>query len=274
VILRITITILGVALGGIPTGAQTQAAIGCNPETPRYAEWAAAQHFPVHLSQQAQQALSAKLSQLQLGATRDEVKTKAGAPDYAADGSSAPNAIACMWIYNFDDSSASDQPKDKKVVLLGFTADGKLAILAPNQVPGLRILQLTDKSCTSAPISPESRLAKDLAAGKPYIASSDRQQRIRTAYVRLSIGDNIDVVESLLGTPDAVHVTSRGHIGTATFVNEPCKRQLEYVLRQSSTNPVDPATVAIYLTFDEQGKLFWGSPQNVEGLKTIGSPTP
>lgn len=274
VTLRMTTTILAIALVAISSGAESKAAIGCNPDTPRYAEWAAAQRFPARLSQDAQQRLIANLGKLQLGATRDEVKARAGAPDYAADGSSAPNAVACMWIYNFDDLSASSEPKDKKVVLLGFTADGRLAILVPNQVPGVSILHATDESCTSAPISPESRLAKDLAAGKPYVASSDRQQRIRSGYARLSIGESIDAAESLLGTPDAIHVTSRGHTGTATFVNEPCKRQLEYILRQSSNNPIDPATVAIYLTFDDQGRLSWGVPQNVEGLKTIGSPTP
>jgi hypothetical protein len=146
-------------------------------------------------------------------------------------------------------------------------------MLIPNKVAGIHTLKVTNKTCESKMIATESQLARDLAAGKTYVASNERQKQVRAGYNRLSLGMSIDQAESLLGLPDAIHVTSPGHASDAVFAGEPCKRQLEYILRQSSNNPIDPDTAAVYLTFDDQGRLFWGAPQNMEGLKTMGSPT-
>ena len=234
---------------------------GCDPNMPRYAEWSAAQHFPVALSPDKQKARASSLARLKLGTDRAAVLSLVGAPDYVGDGSLEPNAIACMWIYSFSDESPTTPPAKKSVVMLGFTADGKLAMLVPNKITGIPILQLADKSCEAKRMSPDSELAKDLASGETYTATGEKQRQIRTGYRRLSLGMTIDEVESLMGIPDLIHITSRGHIGSAVYVNEPCKRQLEYVLRQSSDNPIDPATSAIYLTFDDQGRFFWEYPR-------------
>lgn len=252
--------------------AVAQASSGCNPEMPRYAEWSASQHFPAHLSADKEKTRTSSLAELTLGMDRERIMSIVGAPDYVGDGSLEPNAIGCMWIYNFSDEAPATKPQDQSLVLLGFAADGKLVMLIPNKVAGIQTLQVTNKTCESKRIAPESRLARDLAAGKTYLASNERQEQVRSGYNRLSLGMSIDQAESLLGAPDAIHVTSHGHPSDAVFVGEPCKRQLEYILRQSSNNPIDPDTAAIYLTFDDQGRLFWGAPQNMEGLKTMGLP--
>ncbi len=248
---------------------QTQSA--CNPEMPRYAEWSAAQHFPYLLSRQKQEARASSLSKLKLGLTKQQVQAVAGSPDYVADGALQPNAVACIWVYAFEDKAPSEDPKDKGLVVIGFTADGKLAALQPHKVNGILPMQVKDKSCEAGAETLGTLHTDDLAKGHPYEAVSQRQAQIRTAYPRLSLGMSIGKVVGLVGKPDLVSVQPHGHLGNVWIVGEPCQQQLVYVLRQSSNNPIDPNTVAIYFSFDEYGRLFWAAPQNVQGLKEIGS---
>lgn len=238
---------------------------------PRYSEWAASRHFPDVLTAAKQNELTDKLSRLSLGLTKEQAKGMVGPPDYVGDGSLQPNAIACIWIYSFTDQSPSTEPKDKHMVLLGFDSAGKLKAILPNQVAGVKILQVTDKSCEADAASSASTIAKVIDDGRVYTASSERQGKIRAGYPNLSVGMSADQLEGLLGKPDLVVVMPHGHAGSGWFVGEPCKRQMVYVLRQSSNNPIDPDTAAIYLSIDEHGRLFWASPQNVQGLKEIGS---
>jgi hypothetical protein len=259
-----------VALSALGCAAQTQSS--CNPEMPRYSEWSASHPFPVALPAAKQRELAAKLSGLSLGLSKEQVKGMVGAPDYVGDGSLQPNAVACMWIYNFADQSLSTEPKDKYMVLLGFDNAGKLEAIAPNHVDGVKPLQVTDESCEPDKSSAVAKIAEVVNEGKAYAASSDRQVKIQTGYQNLAVGMSADQLEGLLGKPDLVVVLPHGHAQGSWFVGEPCKRQMVYILRQSSNNPIDLDTSAIYLSLDERGRLYWAAPQNVGGLKAIGSP--
>jgi len=244
---------------------------GCSPEIPRYSEWSAAQHFPNVLEAGRQQALASKLSQLTLHMSQAEVSALAGPPTYAADGALQPNAIACVWGYSFEDPGPSSGPAAKHRVTLGFTRDGSLAAIVPQRVDGVQILQLQDKSCAAGSPVSDSVAAETVAAGKTYVADSQRQAKVRAGYAGLSLGMSVDQVEDLLGKADWVSVRPHGHLPNVWFVGVPCQRQLAYILRQNSANPADANTVAVHLSFDENGRLFWAAPQNVEGLKAMGS---
>lgn len=152
--------------------AQTRS--GCNPEMPRYSEWSASRHFPDVLTATKQNEVVARLSQLSLGLTKEKVKAIAGLPDYVGDGSSAPNAIACIWVYSFEDKSPSTEPKDKHLVLLGFGGSGELAAILPNHVEGVRVRQVTDKSCEPDNSNSTGTIAKVIGEGRVYTASSER----------------------------------------------------------------------------------------------------
>ena len=75
-------------------GALGQSVSSCNPEMLRYPEWSAARHFPYNLDTTKQQEIATGLAQLTLGLTSQQVKTAAGAPDFASDGSLQSNAVA------------------------------------------------------------------------------------------------------------------------------------------------------------------------------------
>ena len=242
----------------------------CSPEVPRYSQWSASQQFPYALEAGKQQALAAKLAQLTLGMSREEVQALAGPPTYAADGASLPKAVACVWGYSFEDQGPSGGPASKRRVIVGFSSTGYLAAIVPQGVEGVQPLQLRDKSCENDRPGSNSTVSKTVAAGKTYIADEQRQAKVRAGYTGLSLGMSVDQVESLLGKADWVSAQPHPHAPNVWVVGEPCQQRLAYILRQS-IGPADSNAVAVYLTFDDKGHLSSTRPQNVEGLKPIGS---
>ncbi len=268
--LRLTLAFGAFLAFVVSTRGQTVSS--CSPEVPRYAEWSASRHFPYERGAAKEQEMAAKLSQLTLGLSEQQVKAMVGSPDFANDGSLQPNAIACSWFYVFEDQGPTTDPMDKQVVALGFSDKGSLAAVRSAHVNGVKTLEPVDKSCEPYS-SPTARTIKTMIdSGRLYVAQEDRQARIRAGYSHLSLGTSIEETELLLGSPDSVNVTRYGFVGSNLALGIPCKRQLVYILRQSSNNPLDPNTAAIYLTFDKD-KLFWAAPENVSGMQTIGSPT-
>ncbi|HZP25060.1 MAG TPA: hypothetical protein VFB04_16575 [Terriglobales bacterium] len=251
-------------------GAWAQVVSGCNPEMPRYTEWSASRHFPYQLDSVKQKELGDRLSGLSLGSSIQQVKAAAGVPDFVSDGSLQPNAVACMWLYVFEDQGPASDPRKKHAVVLGFSQQGALTAVESQKVNNVKAKPV-DTSCEPYASPTAGAIAEILGAGKAYVAPEQRQAKVRAGYSHLSLGMGVDEVESLLGSPDSVNVTSHGHVGNVWIPGEPCKRQFIYILRQNSSNPIDPETAAIYLTFDRD-KLFWAAPQNVEGLKTMGAP--
>jgi|SRR5579871_209178 len=251
-------------------GAWAQSSSSCSPEMPRYTEWSASRHFPYELDSAKQKEMAAHLSALALGLSMQQVKAEAGVPDFVSDGSLQPNAVACMWLYVFEDQGPGSDSRQKHAVLLGFSQQGALTAVESQNVSDVKARPI-DKSCEPYASPTAGAIAERVDAGKAYVAPEQRQVKIRAGYSHLSLGMGVDEVESLLGSPDSVNVTPHGHVGNVWIPGEPCKRQLVYILRQNSSNPIDPETAAIYLTFDGE-KLFWAAPQNVEGLKTMGAP--
>jgi hypothetical protein len=250
-------------------GALGQSVSSCNPEMLRYPEWSAARHFPYNLDTTKQQEIATGLSQLSLGLTTQQVKAAAGVPDFASDGSLQSNAVACLWFYIFEDPGPQADPKTKRAVLLGFSGEGRLVAVESQRVKSVKTLEPKHKSCEAYDSPTASTIAAAVNSGKPYIAPEHRQAKIRSGYGKLTLGMGVDETQSLLGAPDSINVTPHGQVGSAWILGTPCKRQLVYVLRQNSNNPVDPTMEAIYLTFDGD-KLFWAAPLNMQGMKTMG----
>ena len=251
-------------------GARGQRISSCNPELPRYPEWSAALHFPYSLNATREQEVATRLSQLTLGLTSPQVKAAVGSPDFASDGALQSNAVACLWFYIFDDPGPKADAKSKRAVLLGFSGAGRLVAVESQKVKGVKTLEPKDKSCEAYVSPTASNIAAAVNSGKPYVATEQRQDRIRSGYAKLTLGMGVDETQSLLGAPDSINITPHSQVGNAWVLGVPCKRQLVYVLRQTNSNPVDPSIEAIYLTFDGD-KLFWAAPLNVQGLRNIGA---
>ena len=86
----------------------------------------------------------------------------------------------------------------------------------------------------------------------------------------MSLGE----VQKLLGKPDFSKPLPAARLTTALAPSEPvCSNQVAYIFRKNGENMADMADVAIFLFFSEDDKLYWASPQNLPGLKPLGSPT-
>ena len=251
---------------GISCAGQTQG--GCSPDMPRYSEWSASQRFPVTLQAPEQQALAAKLAKLRLGMSMDEVKAVAGAPSYVADGERRPYAVACFWAYSFDDPG----PKGSisKVVQLGFTRSGTLAIVMPVRVEGVGPSAIVDASCEADTANSSSAVSQAMNAGKIYLADRQRQAKVMSGHAELTLGMSIQEVENLLGKPGLVLVIPHGD--APFLLGRPCQHELKYIFRQQGQDLADSKTIAISIYFDDNGKLFWARAQNVKGAKEIGKP--
>ena len=255
----------------LPLSCVAQNPARCSPELPRYAQWSAAQHFPVVLDPQSQQALAAKLARVALGMSMDQVRALAGPPTYVADGTLQPHAVACVWGYSFEDSGPAEPIGAKHRVIVGFAQDGTVAAIVPQRVEGIQLSQVQDRSCEADSPNPAAALSQAVAAGKPYVADNLRQAEVRSGYPALSLGMSIRQVENLLGKADWQVAKPHPHPPQVWVAGEPCGHELAYIFRLEGNNLEDPKTVGIYLSFDDKGGLVRATPQNLEGLKTMGS---
>jgi hypothetical protein len=102
----------------------------------------------------------------------------------------------------------------------------------------------------------------------PYEATKNKKDRVVVGYQRLLLGMNKEEVRKLAGEPDAEWKkydttrvdTYRGsswgyyiHMHAAVYVND---KYDQYV----------------HIYFDQQEKLYWANPHNIEGLTDKGSP--
>jgi hypothetical protein len=265
--------LLGLVTIAAATCAQTQQTV-CDKDVPRYADWVSAQKLPFVASDQRQKELSINYSNVKLGMTRRDVMGLLGSPDYAADGSSNPVEITCVWGYAVEDSGLQPGARHRGI-LVGFDGNGSTVSLEPTALHGLSPLHQIDASCKRE-LADYATWFSDtaLAHGAPYVIDDRRKAELLGRWPKLSLGMSRAEAETTLGKPDFEQVTPlRG----AKYTWSPklvCIRQLAYVVSQAGDNLADTTAQGLYLSFDDKDKLFWASPQNVSGLKPLGGPMP
>jgi len=113
-----------------------------------------------------------------------------------------------------------------------------------------------------------------LPYGDTYIAQGERKEQILGQYSKLKLQMSLEEVEKLLGNPDFANARPTARLATTPEPTVPqCNNEVGYILKKSSENMADAKDVAIYLLFSEDGKLYWVAPQNLPGLKPLGTPT-
>jgi hypothetical protein len=110
--------------------------------------------------------------------------------------------------------------------------------------------------------------------GKEYAVSPIRKKQITENFDKIKIGMTKSEVEKLLGSPD---VEERFRTPKVTPQNnldakKRCGYRWVYLFSKTDVNLADMKDEAIFLSFDDAGKLTWVAPQNVKGLKEKGSP--
>jgi hypothetical protein len=98
----------------------------------------------------------------------------------------------------------------------------------------------------------------------PYVASSERQNRIRAGYVQLEIGATKEQVLTALGQPDYSQLR---------FTKGPKPRWLGsswtywFAKRSDGANTFDPV---VQIFFDTNDRAEWMGPCNIDGLPEKG----
>lgn len=113
----------------------------------------------------------------------------------------------------------------------------------------------------------------ELRFGRPYVAKSDRKERVFDNYSKLKLEMTMSQVEQLLGKPDFSAPRASGHLSNdAHPAPTVCSEQITYMLKKTSDNMADTSDEAIYLFFSPEGKLTWAAPQNLPRLQQLGGP--
>jgi hypothetical protein len=112
-----------------------------------------------------------------------------------------------------------------------------------------------------------------LPSGQPYVAKSDRKERVLDNYSKLKLEMTMSQVEQLLGKPDFSAPRASGHLSNDVRpAPAVCSDQIAYMLMKTSDNMADTSDEAIYLLFSPDGKLSWAAPQNLPRLQQLGGP--
>ena len=113
-----------------------------------------------------------------------------------------------------------------------------------------------------------------LPKGGPYVVAQSRRQELLNQYPKLKLAMSMAEVERYLGKPDFAWGRPIARLATAPEpTDKRCNIQTAYIVRKNDENMTDLEDVAIYLFYSRDGKLYWASPQNLPGLKQMGSPT-
>jgi hypothetical protein len=251
--------------------AQTRSNV-CNPEIPRYQNWAKQQQMSYIAPAQRQKELTINYAKMNLGMSQQETIGQLGSPDYAIDGSPDPTQITCIWGYALEESRNQSGSRHQGI-LVAFNGNGSVVVLEPEGLPHLKPLREVNKSCKSDLVNYAAWFrSTGLPQGQAYSIDPGRKSQIVARYPRLTLGMNRSEAQDLLGKPDFEEITRLGAQKDVWNPKQVCTRQLAYMVTQIGDNLTDPNSVGLFLSFDEEDKLFWASPQNIPGLKALGSP--
>jgi len=112
-----------------------------------------------------------------------------------------------------------------------------------------------------------------LPRGEPYVAAQSRQQELLNKYPKLKLAMSMTEVERYLGKPDFAEGKPIARLANAPEpTDKRCNIETAYIVKKNGENMADIEDVAIYFFYSRDGKLYWASPQNLPGLKQMGSP--
>lgn len=127
----------------------------------------------------------------------------------------------------------------------------------------------TTKTAIPDPAAPQSKFLASIAS-YPYHAPPGRVSALLRGYQNLTKGMNPDQVAKLLGEPDAKVL----EVDRKNKTIGGCWSYYITIPSNPKTNPVNPVGTdweVINLCFDRNGKLYYASPRNIEGLSQMGS---
>jgi len=114
-----------------------------------------------------------------------------------------------------------------------------------------------------------------LPQGETYVAPDKRKQQILNGYPKIKLQMSLEEVEKFLSQPDFSAPLPAARLATSPEPAEAsCSNQIAFIVKKSSENMADTADVAVYLLFSRNGNLYWAVPQNISGLRQLGSPAP
>ena len=112
-----------------------------------------------------------------------------------------------------------------------------------------------------------------LPKGEPYLAAEGRKRELLDSYPKVKLDMSMAEVERSLGKPDFAVGKPIARLATAPEpTDKRCDVETAYIVRKNSENMADMEDVGIYLFYSREGKLYWAAPQNLPGLKQMGSP--
>jgi hypothetical protein len=157
----------------------------------------------------------------------------------------------------------------KTLVCILFSATASV-LLAAQSVPPVVTSQM--KCDKEEPAYNSWYQQTTLPHGEPYLATDEHKQHILENYRKLKLQMALDEVEKILGKPDFGTVRSPLRLATAPDPTDGhCHVDLAYIVRKTSSDILDKEDVAVFLSFGRDGKLYWAVPQNLPGLKQLGS---
>jgi hypothetical protein len=159
----------------------------------------------------------------------------------------------------------------KRILFLILFGVFTCGVLAVQDVP--KVVTSHVNCAVKSPVYNDWYQQTRLSEGEPYVAPNKHKQQILDNYHSLKLQMTLDEVERLLGKPDFGTTRPPLHLATAPErADRGCATDLAYIMRKNSGNMVDTEDVAVYLSFSQDGKLYWAAPQNLPLLKPLGSP--